>query len=269
MGNVPASAVAAALCAAVVHATWNLAVARAEDTEGRMRAGSVWACALLVPVALLTWGAEAAAIPFMAASALAHLVYFTALGRAYRTNDVDLVYAVSRGTGPVLVLAVSVIALSEHISLQAAAGVVAVAGGVLALKASGHATREAVLWGLAIGVTIAGYTLLDAEGVERAEPISFLLVVLVPLALLNLALLHRSGDMRAQLARPAGAAVGAGMITAYVLVLWALQRAPAPGVAALRETSIVIVAAAAGLGGARRVAGAAIVLAGVVLIVTG
>jgi len=269
MGNVPGSAVAAALCAAVVHATWNLAVARADDTEGRMRAGSVWACALLIPLALLTWGAESAAIPFMAASALAHLVYFTALGRAYRTNDVDLVYAVSRGTGPVLVLLISVLALSEPISLQATIGVLAVAGGVLGLKAAGHATRPAVLWGLAIGVTIAGYTLLDAEGVERAEPISFLVVVLIPLAVLNLALLAHTGAVRAQIVQPAAAAVGTGMISAYVLVLWALQRAPAPGVAALRETSIVIVAGAAGLGGGRRIAAAAVVLAGVVLIVTG
>ena len=265
----PATAIAATLAAAVIHATWNVAVARSEDSERLMRAACVWAVCLLAPIAALTWEATAAAVPFMVASAVAHSVYFLGLGRAYRDHDVDVVYAVSRGTGPVLVLVAGLLLLEDDVSLQAALGVVAVALGVFGLRlAGGHATGAGVLVGLAIGVTIATYTLLDAEGVERAEPAAFLIAVLTPMALLCLALLVRSGATVA-IREPASAAVGAGMIGAYLLVLWALQEAPAAPVAALRETSILLVALAAGLGGGRRVAAAALVCAGVALVVTG
>ena len=266
----PAAAIAATLVAAVIHATWNVAVSRAPDSERRMRAASVWAVVLLAPIAALTWEASAAVIPFMAASAAVHSVYFLGLGRAYRDQDVDVVYAVSRGTGPVLVLLAGLLVLDEPVSLQAGAGVVAVALGVASLRlAGGHATGAGVLAGLAIGVTIAGYTLLDAEGVERADPAAFLLGVLTPMALLCLGLLLRAEGAVAELRLPAAAATGAGMIGAYLLVLWALQQAPAAPVAALRETSILLVALAAGLGGGRRVAAAALVCAGVALVVSG
>jgi drug/metabolite transporter (DMT)-like permease len=265
----PASAILASLAAAVVHATWNVAVSRAPDSERRMRAACVWAVVLLAPIAAATWEATRAAIPFMVASSAAHTIYFLGLGRAYRDHDVDVLYAVSRGTGPVLVLVLGVLVLGDDVSLQAALGVIAVAAGVLGLRlAGGAASSTAVIWGLSIGVFIATYTLLDAEGVERADPAAFLIAVLVPLGLICLVLLVRSGG-RAELREPAALATGAGMITAYLLVLWALQRAPAAPVAALRETSILLVALAAGLGGGRRVGAAALVCAGVALVVSG
>ena len=265
----PAAAIAATLAAAVIHATWNVVVARSDDSERLMRAACVWAVVLLAPIAAATWAASAAAVPFMAASAVVHSVYFLGLGRAYRDQDVDVVYAVSRGTGPVLVLGAGLVLLDEPVSLQAGLGVVAVALGVAGLRLSGgRATSAGVLAGLAIGIAIAGYTLLDSEGVERADPAAFLVAVLAPMALLCLVLLLRSGGSAA-LREPAAAAVGAGMIGAYLLVLWALQQAAAAPVAALRETSILLVALAAGLGGRRRIAAAALVCAGVALVVTG
>ena len=59
---------------------------------------------------------------------------------------------------------------------------------------------------------------------------------------------------------------GAGMAAAYILVLAALERAPAAPVAALRETSILL----AGVGGGRRrLAGSALVVAGIAAVVFG
>jgi drug/metabolite transporter (DMT)-like permease len=265
----PASAVAAALLAALLHAGWNLAVARADDPERRMRAACVWAAVLLTPLAAATWEVTPEAVPYMAGSALLHGTYFLALGRAYRTEDVDVVYAVSRGTGPVLLLVVGGLALGESVSAIAAAGVLAVAAGVAGLRlAGGHATHAGLLWGLGIGLFIAGYTLVDAEGVDRAEPTAYLVAVLWPMALVCLMLLRRTGTT-AELRSLAPVVTGAGMIAAYVLVLWALQRAPAAPVAALRETSILLVALFAGIAGGARVAAAAIVVAGVALVVLG
>ncbi len=56
------------------------------------------------------------------------------------------------------------------------------------------------------------------------------------------------------------------MAAAYILVLAALERAPAAPVAALRETSVLL----AGVGGGRRrLAGSALVVAGIAAVVFG
>ena len=73
-------------------------------------------------------------------------------------------------------------------------------------------------------------------------------------------------------ARPTPAGAGIVPFVAYVLVLAALERASAASVAAVRETSVLIVAALAAralgesVGGAR-LAGAAAVVAGIALLV--
>ena len=64
------------------------------------------------------------------------------------------------------------------------------------------------------------------------------------------------------------------MVTAYLLVLAALERAEAAPVAALRETSVVMAAAGAALVGreqvpARRLLGAVLVVAGVAALALG
>jgi drug/metabolite transporter (DMT)-like permease len=71
--------------------------------------------------------------------------------------------------------------------------------------------------------------------------------------------------------RPRALIAGIAGFAAYALVLAALERAPAAAVAAVRETSVVIATAlaAAVLGervGARRMAGAVVVVGGVALI---
>jgi drug/metabolite transporter (DMT)-like permease len=67
---------------------------------------------------------------------------------------------------------------------------------------------------------------------------------------------------------------GVGMLGAYGLALAALSKAPAPSVAAVRETSVVIAAALAAVFlhepvGAARAAGAAAVAAGIATIALG
>jgi drug/metabolite transporter (DMT)-like permease len=84
---------------------------------------------------------------------------------------------------------------------------------------------------------------------------------------------RRRGSLRAALDRRSLPA-GIGMVGAYVLVLAALERAEAAPVAALRETSVVLAAAGAAIGGRERVppsrlAGAVLVVAGIAAIALG
>ena len=117
------------------------------------------------------------------------------------------------------------------------------------------------------------YTLLDNRGIEHANAFAYFeLVVGVPGLVYVAATWRRRGAraLRSELGWATLAAAVAATL-AYVLVLLALDRAEAAPVAAVRETSVVIAAAlAALLLGERvsrtRLAGATVVLAGVVLL---
>jgi drug/metabolite transporter (DMT)-like permease len=130
-----------------------------------------------------------------------------------------------------------------------------------------------VLVALAIGCAIAGYTLVDKDGLRHAATLPYLELVLAPVALVAVPLVAVRRGARALRAQLTASTVlaAAASFGAYTLVLAALRLAPAPEVAAVRETSVVIAAllAAAFLRervGPGRLAGAAAVAGGVALI---
>jgi drug/metabolite transporter (DMT)-like permease len=170
----------------------------------------------------------------------------------------------------VLVLIGGAIALGSSPSLAQTLGVLLVAAGVLAVrgaKRGGGGTRLA----LTVGACIAGYTILDKQGLHHAGPLAYLELVLVAPALAYAFALR--DRLRPALRAPAVVA-GVGMVGAYALTLAALRlAAPAP-VAAVRETSVVI---GVGLGalflhervGRARYAGAVAIAAGIAAIAVG
>ena len=101
---VSSAALALALGAAVLHALWNLLLAGSRDV---LAATAVALCASLVvaaPFAVLTWGIEREAIPWLVASAALEFAYFFTLTAAYQRSELSLVYPLARGGAPVLVL---------------------------------------------------------------------------------------------------------------------------------------------------------------------
>ena len=63
---------------------------------------------VFAPFAALSWDVEAAAVPYIALSAVFELGFFAMLALALRSGEVGLVYPLSRGVAPVLVLLVGV-----------------------------------------------------------------------------------------------------------------------------------------------------------------
>jgi drug/metabolite transporter (DMT)-like permease len=238
----PASALVLSLAAAVVHATWNMLVARARDPQAATAVGGVIGALVLVPLALVTWRVDPAALPFAAASAIIHVAYFALLARGYAYGELSTVYPLARGTAPVLVLAGAAVVLGESPSAVQSLGVVAVGAGVLMVRGLGtERDRAGEILGLLVGVTIAAYTVVDKRGVEDAAALPYLLLLEGPSSLVYLAMVTRARGRRVlgEL-RPLTVVAGIGMVAAYGLVLAALQRGPAAGVAAARETSILI-----------------------------
>ena len=270
----PATALGLALAAACVHALWNLLLARARDPEAATAVALVVSVVVFAPVAAAVWHVRGDVWPFIVASSALQLTYFTLLAAAYRRAPLSVVYPLARGTAPVLVLVVGVAVLGRSTSAGQAIGVCLIGVGVLLVRGFGaSADPRGVGFGLVIACCIAAYTLVDKSGVRHADPIPYLeLTMLAPSVLYSgaIARLKGAAALRAELG-PATVVAGIATFGGYVLVLAALQRATAASVAAVRETSILLTAALAGLVlrervGPLRVAGAGLVAGGVALL---
>lgn len=264
----PLDALALALGAAALHALWNLLLAREEDTEAASAIALLALVATLVVPAALTWRVDSDAVPYIAASAALELAYVALLATAYRRYELSLVYPVARGLAPVLALVIVVAAGGARPSALGVAGVVAVAVGVLLVRGV-RGNVSGLVFGIVIAAAIAGYTVVDRDGIRHAAAGPYLLLVMLGPALVY-PLAVGTGRVRAALS-PATVVVGAASASAYLLVLLALRLASAPAVAAVRETSVVIATAAAAvfLGervGLGRLVGAAVVATGVALL---
>ena len=271
----PAAAFALALGSAFLHALWNVLLAREEDPEAATGVAMAASVVVFAPVVVATWDVDPRVWPFVAFTAALQLTYFTVLAAAYARSEISFVYPVARGVAPVLVLMVGVVALDVGASAAQAAGVALVGIGILLVRGLGHGDPAGLALGLGIASVIAAYTLVDKHGIAYASPLVYLELSMAPAALGYLALTFARVDGRARVraaVRPIPAAAGVISFVAYALVLAALARAPAAPVAAVRETSVVIVAvlAAALLKervGPLRLAGAVVVALGVALLV--
>jgi drug/metabolite transporter (DMT)-like permease len=269
----PTTALAFALAAAGFHALWNLLLARASDIESATAVALITAEVVFAPVAIVFWRADSSVWPWLVGSGLFEIVYFTLLATAYRKAPLSVVYPVARGGAPVLVLVVGVVALGHDTSWRQAGAVLLVVAGVLLVRGVARADPGAVAFGLAIASCIAGYTLIDKQGIRHAGPIAYL-----ELSMIGPTIVYTGAVLRVKGAAAVRAAVGpptivAGIATfvAYALVLAALARASAASVAAVRETSVVVATALAAVVlkekvSAWRFAGAVLVVCGIALL---
>lgn len=276
----PPLAIAAALCSAFIHASWNAAL-----KGGRDRVADAF---LIAVGGLLMWGAVAAgwgapapaAWPYLAASVLIHLLYWYALFSAYDVGDLSHIYTLSRGSAPLLVALGAALAAHEIPPPMKALGIALVSMGVLCVGVSPRAPLRATLWALGTGAAIAAYSLVDALG-ARAGGDALVYVGwtsgLMAVPMMTFAVWRRGARQLmadAAVAPWRGIFIGVISFAGYGLVLWAQTFAPIAQVTALRETSVVFGALIAFLFlrerlGVRRWAGALIVAGGAGLIAFG
>jgi drug/metabolite transporter (DMT)-like permease len=273
----PTSALVLALAAAVVHATWNLLLSGAEDTYSATAVAIVAGTLLFAPTAALTWRLHASALPYAAASTALEALYLLLLASGYSRAAMSFVYPIARGSAPVLVLVVSVLALGSSVSVAGAVGVLLVAAGIILVRGLRAPARLPDLaLALAVGACIAGYTLVDKHGIVHGAPLAYLELVFATTAGVYFigALGTRGGAAVRAAVNASSVVAGIGFFGSYALVLAALKLASAASVAAVRESSVVIAAAVLALGGRERVTferlcGSASVVAGIVLISQG
>ena len=246
------------LASAVVHATWNL---WAKELRGDHRDGALmwtltaisalcYAPAVAWSLSRGGWRPDGPALFLVAVSGIIHVGYFLLLLRGYRAGDLSVVYPLARGTGPMLSALAAVVIFGERPSAGSLGGLALILTGIVLLTwrrsgGAGAPGRAAVLYGLAIGVLIAIYTLWDGWSVKRAgvPPIVFYwggevtrVLLFTPSALADRPAV--ASLWRRHRARVIGIALLSPL--SYMLVLAAMRMGPVSHIAPAREVSIVI-----------------------------
>lgn len=282
------------LTAAVLHAVWNLAAKRVSgDGYAFVWWYNLFSVVLWVPVGLvMLW---VAGFPHLGTlvwatlvSGVIHIVYQLSLQTGYAKADLNVVYPVARGVGPLLSMLVAVLLLGERPGAQGLIGGVVILAGIAVITTGAGAAGGSgahgrvgagLAWGAFTGTAIAGYTLWDDHSMASLGllPVPYFVMSCVWQTLLMTPALPRATGHR-----PLGPVlrrnwwqvlvVAAASPMAYILVLQAMRSTDVSLVAPARETSIVIGALLGWLlfkeaRPGRRLVGAAVVLTGIALIV--
>ncbi|MDC8756535.1 EamA family transporter [Janthinobacterium fluminis] len=244
----PGHVVAIVLFAALLHAGWNAIVKAGSDTFLTTVLVAV-AAAVLSALALPFVAAPApASWPFLLASSLTQLAYYSLLAAAYRSGDMSHAYPLMRGSAPLLVALASGPLLGEHLSAQQMLAVACICAGIFglyfAVAGKGAAARRSTAFALFNAGVIASYTLIDGIGVRQSgAPAAYTMWIflLTGCGLLAWTLATRGAALFAYARREwrLGAVGGVGTLASYGLALWAMTQAPVAAIAALRETAIL------------------------------
>lgn len=230
------------LLGALLHASWNAGIRAASDKFVQMVALTVGS-ALIAAVALPFLPLPAApSWPFLAASVLAHFIYFTLVARAYARSELSLSYPLMRGAAPLVTALAAVLLLGEPLSGFGWLAVLLLSAGILVLSVE-RTGRGGVSFALANAGVIAAYTLIDGAGARLAGNAwsytlwLFLLNAIPFIAWVQLA--RRAHPAASRGVWINGLPGGALALASYGLAIWAMTRAPIPLVAALRETAVI------------------------------
>jgi len=248
---IPLPVTFAVLGGALLHAGWNTMLKSSADKQLDTVAISVGAGLAGFAVAVFLPMPASESWPWLAASALVHIVYFVLLAGAYRWGDISFTYPIMRGGGPVMVALAGAAAFGEVLGFWQTAGVLLICTGILSFAivraADPKAFRRALAFALGNAAIIALYTLIDAKGARASgSPVAYTMWFFAA----NGVALYLYGGLRrgAEVPRYLAAnwkrmAVGAVCTTgSYAVALWAMTRAPVALVACLRETSVIFVA---------------------------
>jgi drug/metabolite transporter (DMT)-like permease len=227
------------LAAAVIHASWNRVLHAEADRVAAMAVAGLAVGVLLLPAVILSppWGA----LPQIGGSATAHVFYALCLTAAYRRGALSIAYPLGRGVAPLLVTIGGWLLLAERPDAQALIGAAALAAGLALIGVTGGRSGQGAAVGFALltGLTIAAYSVIDASAVRQVSPAGYLGAVLAVQGIVLTAFI-RGDRLRLRAGFRSGLLIAIGAISAYLLVLYAFQRAPAGRVSTLRESSVLV-----------------------------
>ncbi|MDG1997579.1 MAG: peptide ABC transporter permease [Amylibacter sp.] len=237
----------AVLIAALLHACWNAIIKFGDDKlQGMVLLSVAHGLIGLMLIAIFPIPSKESWW-LLAGSVLFHLMYKTFLTFAYMRGDLSRVYPIARGTAPMIVLVISLIALSDVMLESQIFGIVLVGLGItlMAWGVFAHGEERALVpYALLAAVGTAGYSLFDGLGARVSGSVSgyigwlfFLdafLFTVGGVAIKGHAVLPKSVKIWML-----GLIAGVCSVAAYWIAVWAMTLAPIALVTALREVSVL------------------------------
>ena len=237
----------AVLIAALLHACWNAIIKFGDDKlQGMVLLSVAHGLIGLMLIAIFPIPSKESWW-LLAGSVLFHLMYKTFLTFAYMRGDLSRVYPIARGTAPMIVLVISLIALSDVMLASQIFGIVLVGLGItlMAWGVFAHGEERALVpYALLAAVGTAGYSLFDGLGARVSGSVSgyigwlfFLdafLFTVGGVAIKGHAVLPKSVKIWML-----GLIAGVCSVAAYWIAVWAMTLAPIALVTALREMSVL------------------------------
>lgn len=240
----------AVLAAAVMHAGWNVLVKLKLDRFLSLCLIQTLMGFMGLAMLLVFPAPSMASLPYALTSGVLHLGYNLFLARSYRTGDLSQVYPIARGAAPLLTLAVTWTFMHEELTLVGGLGVGILVIGIWMISLLGRRGMRldglTMFFAIGTSVFIAAYTIVDGMGGRASgQPSSYAGMVFVFDAIFLAATaigMRGPGIVREVAPYWKTGVVGAALsVGAYWIAIWAMTKAPIASVAALRETSILVV----------------------------
>ena len=179
-------------------------------------------------------------------SALLHGFYRLLVIFSYKYGDLSFIYPIARGSSSLLLAIISLIYLTDKISLFGFIAILIVCAGLFLISYSDKLkfNYSALILGLLTAIMITTYTLVDGIGVRHSEnPYTFLywMLLLNGVPTLIASFLFKENGLRIiskDLFFP-GFAFGILAPLAYGVAVWCMQYLPIAYVSSMRETSII------------------------------
>jgi drug/metabolite transporter (DMT)-like permease len=264
------------ILSAIAHAVWNALVKSAGDRALTMVAIRTVGMMLgLVALPFVDWPSPAS-WKWLAVTAVVMFAYYALLVRSYGVGDMSVVYPLARGLAPVLTTIAAFLVIGEALSTGQIAAVVMISIGIMALSFGAGASRAAVGFALATGVSVATYSFFAGLGVRAAGSVlgfQACLEIVTGFGMLCYGVVARRADLVIYVRRhgAVGLFAGAVSVLGFLAYLVAARSLPLGPVSALRETSVIFGAVLGTMVlregfGPRRIAAAVLVTVGIVLL---
>ena len=264
------------ILSAIAHAVWNALVKSAGDRTLTMVAIRTVGMMLgLVALPFVDWPSPES-WKWLAVTAVVMFAYYALLVRSYGVGDMSVVYPLARGLAPVLTTIAAFLVIGEALSTGQIAAVVMISIGIMALSFGAGASRTAVGFALATGVSVATYSFFAGLGVRAAGTVlgfQACLEIVTGFGMLCYGVVVRRADLVIYMRRhgAVGLFAGAVSVAGFLAYLVAARSLPLGPVSALRETSVIFGAVLGTIVlregfGPRRIAAAVLVTVGIVLL---
>jgi drug/metabolite transporter (DMT)-like permease len=264
------------ILSAIANAVWNALVKSAGDRTMTMVAIRAVGMMLgLIALPFVDWPAPES-WKWLALTAVVMFAYYALLVHSYGVGDMSIVYPLARGLAPVLTTIAAFLAIGEALSAGQVAAVVMISIGIMALSFGAGASRQAVGFALATGVSVATYSFFAGLGVRTAGTVlgfQACLEIVTGLGMVGYALLARRTDLAGYARRHGAIGLLAGMVSVlgFLAYLVAAKSLPLGPVTALRETSVIFGAVLGTIVlkegfGPRRIGAALLVTVGIALL---